>query len=458
MISAFKALGLLFALLLIGCGEDADDRVVETLISPAGHKVHFMAVTDKDVTDVSIRFAWATNWTLRDDSNPALPHVASRLISSGGTAGPNPQEVISKFETSNARGALLATADYVMGEIHFPENHGEEIVPIARKMLSQTEVSERWLDRSKSNFEAEVEAALAQSNTQMWNAARVAVLGNSPIAQFLNLDEVANIKRIVPADITVWHKDTLNQSNVTIAVTGAISSEDALAFVDALLADLPAGAPRERAKVKADFSGRNILLHLPEASKTAIGFLARLPNTRESNEFEDLLAAHLLNQPDGPLFRAVRTDLGAAYGATAGIANYSRDLRVFYIFAEVEPAKLAEARKALLDAFEEFRTKPDLTALDDMKSSMANSFNQTSSAIDASSRIILELALDGKDVSLAPKLASLLDGVTEDSLAQHFSTVFPPADQLVTLAVSARADALPGACVIQRFDEASRCK
>jgi hypothetical protein len=55
------------------------------------------------------------------------------------------------------------------------------------------------------------------------------------------------------------------------------------------------------------------------------------------------------------------------------------------------------------------------------------------------------------------KLEAVVGNLTEERLRARLKKAFPPAKGFITVAISPKKDALPGACVIGKPAEAARC-
>ena len=283
-------------------------------------------------------------------------------------------------------------------------------------------------------------------------------MGPQPLYQALTLLDPVAFERVTRDEIKQWHQETIVQTGTTIAVTGAISLKDAGKAVDRILANLPVGLEKPAPNAQANFKPRTVLFHLPDAEKTTIGLIGQLPPTSEGDDLVDLLALQYFGQAgSGPLFDAVRTKLRASYRIEAGYTNFSREVRVMYLTGEVEAAKLANVRDVVLEVYEAYRTNPDLTNLDDLRRNLANGTRKNVGFVDTAARTILEFALDNRDPSVTPKLAEELEGIKATDVVERLAKSFPPADQLIVLAASPDATALPGACVITTIDQVTDC-
>ena len=127
----------------------------------------------------------------------------------------------------------------------------------------------------------------------MWNLARKANLGDNPLYHFLTLPDPRVIDEESVDMLRQWHKQNFTQSGLKIVVTGAISRQDAGKSVDILLSDLPKGPVSQPPDINAKIKPQTVFLHVPEAEKTTIEILGRLPPTSPSNDLTDLLALSL---------------------------------------------------------------------------------------------------------------------------------------------------------------------
>lgn len=434
------------------------DRQVVRLSSPQGQVFYHMPVHDNGVTDIAIRIAWPTNWARTQGSNPAVPYVGADLVLSGGTAELKPQEVIEKFNDSNTQGSISPGPDYVIGELVFPRKHTDDTVRIAGEMLANPQLDNDWLERIKQGLITNQRNNYSLTATQMWSAARLAILGDTPLLHFLDLSDYEMIDAITRADVLEWHKTTFTKSVNAVVVTGAVSPQDAGELVDRVLQGLPDGEEIPTKTDEADFSPVTVLLHVPEAEKTTLGMIGQLPPIRKGRDREDILAVNLLSDANGPLFDVLRTELRATYGLQAGFTHYTRELRPFLIFGEVDTDKLATVVSLTLDAYEQFRLEPDLAGLEELKKRIMADARKNLQYVDVAAQAIQELALDGLDPTPAPALYEQYDLVTPASLKARLQDAFPPAGRLIVMAVSPVEDALPGACIITAMEQVTKCR
>lgn len=448
--------GLLIALNLAACKEEGSREVV-LATSPEGQEFHYMPIWEDGVNDITIMMAWPMTWAYEEGRNPAAPYVAAEAILSGGTTELAPREVMELFEDNNSYGHISVRADHAVGELTFPKEHTDEVVRIASEMLARPQFNEAWSERIKQNLLAGQEQARSLSATGMWQAARLRVLGESPLYSFLSLPDLTAIENVDTKSLVDWHRETITKAGLTVAVTGAISAKDAGKAVDRILADLPTGATSTVESIEANFTQGTVLLHDPKAEKTTLGIIGQLPPTTDGQDLTDLLAVQFFGRNGGPLFGAVRTGLRASYGLQVGFNNYNRDNRILVITGEIETEMLGEASELILATYEDYRTNPDLSGLDDLRSGIAHGTSENVEYVDVVANTILELALDGRDVTEAPSLGGKVNSILANDVAERMIEAFPSSDQLLVFAVSPDANALPGACVITEIEQVLSC-
>jgi len=444
--------------LLSACGEDdTGNREVIALTSPDGHSFQFMPIIEDGVSDITVTIAWATDWSYDAANHPAVPFVGAEAILSGGTSTLKPQALLEVFDDANAGGHLSAGADYIYGELGFPREYTDKIVPLAAEMLAKPQLDPAWVSRIAAGLMANQEQSQAQSATQMWMAARVAIFDDAPILGYLSLPDTKGIADVTRDMVFEWHRQTLTQDTAAIVVTGAINAADAGRVVDTLLGQLPQGPARPAGVSAPNFAQRTILLHLPDAEKTTIGLIGQLPPTREGNDLVDLLAVRILGNSDGPLFDAVRSELRASYGLQAGYANFDRSARVLFITGEVEGEKLVAARDVILQTYADFRQDPQIGDFEKLRDGLAEGTDDNVKYVNVAAQTIREFLLDGQDVKMAPKLGDVIRQITIDDVQMRLRSAFPKADDLIVIVASPDADALPGACVITQILQAATC-
>ncbi len=451
----FAAAALSLAV-LAGCQED-DKPAAYTETSPGG--IEYVRLFIPAAKDVAIQLAWPSNWAFRDDVNQAVPYIGTDLILDGGAEGFPAGEVVETYADLEAEGSLWVTSDHVHGELIVAKENLAKAVEIAAAHLARPTLDQGWFDRIQQGFAANMAEGNAQPASRGAATLRWAILGDTALRRALSVDPPDMITSATADEVRDWHRQTIVRTGAKIVVAGEIDADAAGTAVDTMLSGLPEADTAVTPEPKADFAPRRILLHVPEAQTSTLVFLGPLPPTRDGGEFEDILLATALGGDDkSVLFDAVRTGLRASYGFGAGLDAFARDLRFLALSGEVETAKLAEAETIVRTAYADFLKSPPMGDLSERKSPFVTYGEETAKDPIAASFSAMNALFDGHDPYLALTLPSLLAKVTDATLWSRAASAFPSADQLIVLAVSPDAAALPGACVISTPEQAVNCR
>lgn len=264
---------------------------------------------------------------------------------------------------------------------------------------------------------------------------------------------------VLPVDLRKWHEQSFAAPPVALVVTGAIDSDGAGEIIDTLLPPPSATMAKQFDAAPLTLPDRMIYLRDPAAEKSVLEFLGTLPSTHDGMDGIDLVAAHLFAAtPDSPLFDTIRTDLGASYGMSMEILNYSRFQRGFVIAGEIDTAKLRQAHDAVLRAYSDFRAAPALDGLEGMTQRIADSIRQNMMYVSSSATLIRELFLDGWDPQDYHSIADDLAALTAEDVAQRLQSAFPQASELAVFAAGPDPEAFPDACIITAPEQALECR
>lgn len=444
--------------LLVACNDDEAQGEVLSLTSPDGHEFQYYEVRGEGLTDVTILFAWPTDWTQNAERNQAVPYVGAEVILAGGTTDLRPQDVLELFSDHNAEGVLTAQPDHIYGQLIMADTNRDEIVAVAAEMLATPQFNADWLARTKGALTDQRIETAAFATNQMWAAGRYAVLGDSPLRAALDLGAEGDIAKVDEAQLRQWHAETFTQTGTEIAVVGVVTAEEAGRYVDTIMTDLPVGSPKSVASLAGDYTPRTILLHAPDVEKASIGVIGALPATTDGQDIADVIVMNYLGQSGaGPLFDAIRTEMRASYGIGAGVANFSRANRVFVIGGEVEDAQLLDVRDTILETYETFRTTGDFPGFEDQRQELVDILVEEMQYFDTAAFSILQTRMDGMDPAIIPGIADYAAGFTLPQVQERLKDIYPSRDELIVLAISPNADALPGACVITQIADAAKC-
>ena len=447
-------LPLLATLVLAGC---QDEPAAGMKTSAQGHAFAFLPMPD--AAQVSIEVSWPMPWPTQGGRAAAVPYIGADLMLGGGAGGLSPSEVQESFNDLNAQGNLYTAGATLRGGVVAPPDTLDKAIEIANKVLRDPALPQDWLTRIRDEFAATQTEAHLASATMGWQALRNVVLGDQPYNEYLSLRDIAAIRAITQADVQQWHRETVVSQGALIAVAGPVTEAEAALAVDALFAGLPQGPAAEAVFKPLNFAPRTILLHVPTAQKTVLGMITRVPPSGDDGEVDDLLASLLLGGDDQSLlFSAIRTDLRASYGFSAGLDGYTRQDRILVLSGEIETAQTAAVRDLVVKTYGSLFTTPVSPAqLERWKSGVAAQLQQSSTDAANRSYAMIESMLDKVDPLRVLQLPAMLAQSTPESVMARVQAHYSPAEALLIIAVSPDATALPGACVILRPAEAVNC-
>lgn len=423
--------------------------------SPNGMPYRLIQMPGNEYT--AILAAWPNDWAWAEGRNPTAPYIGAQLILAGGADGFPAGEVVERFADMDANGELPVSADHLYGMLAAKKEDWREAIAIANAHLTQPSFDPDWFDRIRTGFAQNMAEAQSQPMHQGFDALRWAIIGDHPLRAMLSLDDPDAFANLSLEDPRDWHSATVTARPEAVVITGDITPEQAGAGLDALLAGLPEKEPQAR-EIVLDYRPRQILLHLPDIAEAHLTFIAPLPATRLGGDMEDLILATALGGgEDSVLFASVRDGLRASYSFNAGLANYTRENRFLVLTGALEAAKLAEAVAVVRDAYTGFRTAGPDGDIKDRIAPLRASFEQTRNYVMDQGRMELETTLDGFATGHSLTMLEMLNSLTATDLRNRLQGHWPEAQDFVIMAVSPDADALPGACVITRPEDAKDC-
>ena len=427
--------------------------------SPEGNAFTLIMIPGQ--SDVFIKMAWPSDWAYRQGINPAVPFVGRRLIIAGGAEGWKPGEVNEKFNDLKANADLGAYADDVFGGLFVRKDNLIEAAAIVNAHLRAPLFDQRVLRRISDEMNGQQKSMSQEPWTPVRETEQWAILGDTSLRRDRSLLTATDIDGITIADIRRWHHDIFINNTAKIVLAGDLSVEAAGQAVDTLLHGLPEGTKTANAPSKVDFTPRMILIHRPDQQATRLELLGQLPPTRDGNAVDEMsdyiLTSALGGGPDSMFYRAIRSELKAAYSFSASVFYYSQNLRVLSLNGEVDPTQLEKVKDTLLHVYGTFREQGpdgDLNARQQpFSAGISKSLEQPSTITNQ----VLSLLLDDKNPEIALHYDKELKTITPESLKSRLATAFPSKDAFIIIASSPDANALPGACVIKEPSEAVNC-
>lgn len=459
MIKLFKYVVIALCLITLTACQSEQNREIVELETPDGHAMTFMPITEKGVTDVTVRLAWATDWSMDPDMNQTVPYLSREAIANSGTADMSLREIIELFEDKNSYAMVAVGAEHVSFEFEFPNNYQNDVFPVVLDFLTNNQPEQRWLDRLRTNLKTTQAAHNAHVSATTFQMAARAVLGDTPLFQALFLENLEAFDDVTLGDIADWKQTHIHNKPVSIVVTGATSSKKAMDIVDRLLAELPDPIDQvQPIDTVFEIPAGKIYVNLPEAEKTFMAMIGNVPATDYTDAFQDLIALKVLGGGvESPINLAVRQELGASYGMFVELFRYNMRTRGLTLGGEVEGAKLADAFNSLSLAYDDFVTQPELPAFDETRNLVADEWHQKTFSVNGSARMIETNNIDPITPFPGLDVWDYVQDQTKFLVMERVKTAFPNSTDMLWIAAGPKPSDWPDACVVQSLDDVDAC-
>ena len=431
---------------------------IESLTSPGG--IEFLHAPIPDADAVSVQVAWPSDWVYTE-ADVGAPLVGADLIVQGGAGERDAAEAQQAFQDLRAEGAVLVSADIVQGVLNVPVEHLDAAVALGADALARPALDERWFERIRDGFEANLAEGVGTTDALVGGALRRLVYGDSTLERFLSRASPDVASAVTLDDVRRWHAQTFARRGMRVSVAGGVGADAAGEAVDALLGGLPEGdAPPAVPDAGADFSPRTVLVHAPDAEQGIVALAGRLPPPSADGELEDVvLAAALGGGEKSVLFDALRTRLRAAYSPAAILDPQTREVRALLLYAAVDAGKVGAARDAMVEAYAAFRESgPDRDEVAAVAGRLRHGFEQTFEDPVALAQTVLANALEGHAPGRLAGILDEIDALSVASVEARLTQTWPSADELVQVLLSPDAGAVDGACVVESVEAASGCE
>ena len=432
---------------------------VQSLTTEAGHSYLYFPMPDADRSAVAI--TWHSEIAGLPAGKEALPRLGIDLMLNGGAGGLAAEEIIADFGDLDAGSDLWVQPQEISGFIVSPKAHVDRASEIASLVVSQPNLEERWFAREKKIMidnaaEREVLAAgLA------WNLFRDVTLGDHPYKRFWSLQTLDDIKKIELNDIKNWHADAFSNNALTITVAGNAEIESLSSAIDTVLIGMPTKDPEPFREFSGpDIQNKTILLHKPDAEKSVILIIGHLPAHTEEQDIPIQLGVGVLGWgKQSRLFKAVRTDLRAAYGFGAGTWDMTRQHRVLHMSGEIETEKAQLVLDTVRSSYEKFRQKGvGLIEFPIAKKFYVQNLGEELEKPSSVAYMMMDAKLNGFTEGYMPNLLKQVKAQKRSEVNQVINQAFPEFDSMLKIVVTTDANAIEGACVITEIEQWINCE
>lgn len=443
---------------LTGCSSvDIAPPQVTDIKTPNGLQAMYMHLPD--AKEVTIRAAWPMPWSYTEGRNPATPYIGTTLLNQGGGSGIPPAEIMDRFAELGANVHLDSSVDMLQGVLQVEKQSLMDAIALSRAVMDSPDFDADMQARMLNTLIASIEEMRQHPAISVIETLVHAVFDNPSFETAFMQNDQATLEAVSHQDIKTWYAQTLVANGLNIAIAGPVTAAEASAAIDALFADLPKGGDSSTNSPESDFRAQTILLHLPEAEKSSLTLVGQIPPTRDGQVFEDMIATAILGGNERSLlFQALRNELRASYAIKANTVPLTRDLRIISMSGEVETGQIDTAHALILQTYGDFyQNAPASAAVDSWKAVFRENLRKNSRNTSIQARVMLEGQMDGYSAANWPDIPAMLQDVSPESILNRVQTHYPRPDELMVIAVSPDANALPGACVISKPIQVKDC-
>ena len=438
------------------CGANAQSMQKHT--TPNGIEYWHYPMEDAKRTAVAV--SWPAEITQADRGHEATARLGVELMLNGGAGGRAPDELIADFQDLDSGARLWVQPREIRGFIVAPDQHLEPASRIANAVLAAPNLDEKWFEREKKKLTDRANATQSNAWIQVWTLARNIMLAEHPYRNFWSLHPASGVAGITLADVRRWHRESFGKDGMTITAAGNGDAKAVGTAIDLALANLPAGKPQQPIAFDGvDVKGVTLLLHRPNTPKSIVLVLGTLPSTASGQDLEVNLSAGVLGfGKQSRLFKAIRSELRAAYRFGSRLHNFTRDFRVFTMGGEVDPDKLQAALDTTRQTYETFVTD----GIGFVEFPLARRFyrqriEKEMKKPESVAYMMMENRLNRAPADHFTGLTERIDQLDRGSVNAYIKATFPAYDSLLKIVVSADRDAITGACVIESIEAWKQC-
>ena len=207
-------------------------------VNEAGARVYFVASEQLPMLDIRMIF---NAGSARDEATPGVARLTNALLAAG-TSTLNATEVAAGFERVGAQFGLGAYRDMALLRLRSLTelNQLMPALDLLANLVSSPLFPEDAVVRDKNQMLASIKHSLQQPGSIASKAFYQALFAQHPYA-IPGEGSVESIPKIQPADLNKFHQQYYVTQNLTIALVGAISINQAKQIANRLTRDLPAG-------------------------------------------------------------------------------------------------------------------------------------------------------------------------------------------------------------------------
>ena len=414
----------------------AASPAIEHWTTDRGVAVYFVAAPEIPMLDVRLVFAAGS---ARDGAQPGIAALTNDLLTEG-TATLSPDEFHGRLD---ATGAILGSGSlrdmaWLSLRTLTREPQRATALGLLADLLRAPRFDEAVFSRQRDQSLAGLKRALESPGTLGSRAFFRALYGAHPYGSPPE-GTAESLARLTLADLRDFHARHYVARNLTLAIVGALSRDEAAALAETLSAALPEGAPAPALPPLPAYAP--VTEHIEFSSAQSHVFVGQRGLAREDPDYFPLLVAnHVLggNGVVSLLFDEVREKRGLSYSVESHFEPMALN-GPFVASLQTSGEQLDEALAVLRTTLADYVAKgPDQAAFDAAKRNLVGGFPLR---IDNNSKLVENLAVIGFYRLPLDYLATYtrkVEAVTLDEATDAMRRRIDPA-RLVQITVGQRA-------------------
>jgi len=318
----------------------------------SGAKVLFVASPEIPMLDIQMVFDAGS---ARDNNLPGLARMTNNLIGEG-TKKYSVTEIARQFEdlgshfsTSSQRDMAIISLRSLSSDTHLTAS-----LNLLTHVVSQPNFPDDSLNRVRNIMKLSIEKAKASPRKLISQATWANLYPNHPYGHYPGGTQ-GSLDKISQKELIEFHQTYYVQSNLNLAIVGAVSWEKAKQIAEQILNTLPLG------KTPAPLPKANILsepkqVHIPFPSQQTHIRVATLSTTKGSEEHIPLTLANAVLGGGGfssKLNQVIRQDNGLAYSIYSYVSAMQSE-GVFLINMQTKNESAPKALDLVNQTFNQF--------------------------------------------------------------------------------------------------------
>jgi zinc protease len=409
--------------------------------------------------DQQIYFAqWRDRHVLANPDRAGLQMLAPHVLVAGGTRDLDGGALDEELRDLRGRIQIRRSRSYTHAEASGPPERIGAVLDHLNAVMTTPRLPERTLERRKRQMLEQAREGTQRADSIASRALNRLVIRDHPLLRILENEPPGAIAEVTMADIEAWRRKVLTRDGLLVIAVGPDTREEAEQRVDAVFGALPAGHDQgpETPPVKPWIAAKTIVIERPNLPQAVVTLAGITEWSTNDGPHRSLALGILGGGSQGRLFRAIRDEMGAAYGANAAIGALHGRPQTLTLTASVAidkaPAVLAAFRREYARFRKDGVTEAELTPA---KARFQSGLQQTlarPAGIAGAIRNGITAGLSFDQINAqASRIAAVTLADVNRLIAQHLP------ETMLAIVVTTSAEGFEADCVVRSLDEIMRC-